>query len=244
MGCRKSVKFSFRIRELHRPFWRLSFFFEVKLVNLGLKGDTQRGCFLPWNSYFLGERWRGNSTRGRSFRAKKPGTKMSIRASMGLPALIAWPASWNMFDRGSKSSIKCTARNYLSSFINISYLSNLLRPWTLTKLSLGAVCLLSAKTSEEEIMVRPTKLVKLKGLNPMLRDLILGYPTWFSLLSWAVKTVVPLPRCDQVIILYALIRLRKTWYHSNNVGSGFEVKSCTSKGMALVHVNNIVPCEP
>ena len=46
--------------------------------------------------------------------------------------------------------------------MNISDLSNLLRPGTLTKLSLGAVCPLFAKTSEEEIIVRPTKLA-IKG---------------------------------------------------------------------------------
>ena len=46
--------------------------------------------------------------------------------------------------------------------MNIYDLSNLLRPRTLTKLSLGVVCPLSAKTSEGEIMVRPTKLA-IKG---------------------------------------------------------------------------------
>ena len=46
--------------------------------------------------------------------------------------------------------------------MNIYDLSNLLRPGTLTKLSLRVVCPLSAKTSEEEIMVRPTKLA-IKG---------------------------------------------------------------------------------
>ena len=44
----------------------------------------------------------------------------------------------------------------------------------------------------------------------MLRDLIIGYSTWFSLPRWAMKTVVPLPGFDHVIILHALIGLRKT----------------------------------
>ena len=44
----------------------------------------------------------------------------------------------------------------------------------------------------------------------MLKDLNLRYPTWLSLLGWAVKTVVPFIRGDQVIILYALVGLGKT----------------------------------
>ena len=44
----------------------------------------------------------------------------------------------------------------------------------------------------------------------MLKDLILGYPTWSSLLSWAVKTVVSLLGRNQVIILHALIGFWKT----------------------------------
>ena len=91
-----------------------------------------------------GERWKGSSMSGRSFRAKKLGTEMSIRASLGSPTLIAWPTSWNRFDKGSKPSIKWMARSYLSSLMKISDLSTLLRPAMLTRLSLGATCLLSA----------------------------------------------------------------------------------------------------
>ena len=60
-----------------------------------------------------------------------------------------------------------------------------------------ALCLLSKKIAEEQIMVRLLKpiiegeqnnkkrkeIVRLKDLNFMLRDLTLGYPTWFSLPS-------------------------------------------------------------
>ena len=46
-----------------------------------------------------------------------------------------------------------------SSLINISDLSSLLRSGMLTRLSLGAICLLSGKTFEEEIMVRSMKFI-------------------------------------------------------------------------------------
>ena len=58
------------------------------------------------------------------------------------------------------------------------------------------------------------------------------------------ETIVPLLGRNQVIILHALIGFRKTSYHSNNGGPGLKVKSCISKGMTLVHVNDVVPCEP
>ena len=78
----------------------------------------------------------------------------------------------------------------------------------------------------------------------MLRDLILGYPTWFSCSNWAMKIVVLLPRCDQIIILQAFVGLRKVEYQFNNVRLGLEVISCVGKGMVLVHVNDVVPYEP
>ena len=145
--------------------------------------------------------------------------------------------------------------------MNISDLSSLLRPATLTELSLGAMWFLSVKTSDEEIEIRLIKTIiqvcemlrqslkikkkiKKKWLKFLLRNLILGYPTWFSYLDWAVKTVVPLPGDDQIVILQAFVGLRKAGYQSNNIGMGLEVISRTSKGMALVHVNDVVPCEP
>ena len=97
-----------------------------------------------------GERWEGSSTGGRSSRAKKPGTKTSIQASLGSLTFIAWPTSWNRFDKGSKPSIKWTARSCLSSLTNISDLSTLLIPAMLTRLSLGATCLLSAKKKKKK----------------------------------------------------------------------------------------------
>ena len=40
-----------------------------------------------------GEHWKGSSTGGRSLWAKEPGTETSMRANLGSPAFIAWPAS-------------------------------------------------------------------------------------------------------------------------------------------------------
>ena len=105
-----------------------------------------------------GKRWRGSSTGERSFRAKKPGTETSMQANLGSPAFIAWLASWYALDKGSSLRIKWITCNCLSSLINISDLSSLLRPGTLTRLSLKATCPLSAKTSEEEIRVRSMKI--------------------------------------------------------------------------------------
>ena len=42
------------------------------------------------------------------------------------------------------------------------------------------------------------------------RDLNLGYPTWLSLPSRTVKTIVRFPRGDQVVVLQAFIGLGKT----------------------------------
>ena len=55
---------------------------------------------------------------------------------------------------------------------------------------------------------------------------------------------MPLPRDDQIIILQALVGLRKVGYQSNNVESGLEVISPAGKGMTLVHVNDIMLGEP
>ena len=95
-------------------------------------------------------RWRGSSTRRRSSRARKLGSDTSIWASRRSPALIALPTSWNASEMGTKSKIRLKARNYLSSLTKILDLNTLLKPGTLTRLSLGATCLLSAKTSEEK----------------------------------------------------------------------------------------------
>ena len=78
----------------------------------------------------------------------------------------------------------------------------------------------------------------------MLRDLNLGYPTWISHLSQVVKTVMPLLGDNQVFVLHAFVRLKKTLYQSNNVGSRLEIISRVGKFVALVHVNNIMPREP
>ena len=78
----------------------------------------------------------------------------------------------------------------------------------------------------------------------MLRDLILRYPTWFSCLNWAVKTIVPLPEGDQIVILQALVGLRKAGYRSNNIRPRLEVISHVGKGRTFIHVNDVMPCEP
>ena len=74
--------------------------------------------------------------------------------------------------------------------------------------------------------------------------LILGYPTWISRPSWAVKTVIPFLKDNQVVILHAFIRLRKTQYQFNDVRPRLEIISHTGKFMAFVHMNYIKPCEP
>ena len=75
------------------------------------------------------------------------------------------------------------ARSCLSSLMNISDLSTLLRLATLTRLSLGATCLLSAKTSDDqnygqynEITIRSERntknegVVKSQGYYPRFRE--------------------------------------------------------------------------
>ena len=137
----------------------------------------------------------------------------------------------------------------------ISDLNTLCRLAMLTRLSLGATSLLFAKTVEKQIMVRLIKsitkgkrnikrsIANLRELNPMPRDLNLGYSTWLSLPSWAMKTVVPFLGGDHVVFLHTLIGCGKTRCQPNNHGLRLEVVSHVGKGMALVHVNNVVPCK-
>ena len=138
---------------------------------------------------------------------------MSIWASRGSLALIALPTSWNASERGTKSKIIWMAHNCLSSLTKISDLNTLLRLRTLTRLSLGATCLLSAKTSKEknpsqynvitignEQNIKRMEKHEAEGLLPMLQgneknrvDLNLGYPTWLSLSNRVVKTIMSCP---------------------------------------------------
>ena len=55
---------------------------------------------------------------------------------------------------------------------------------------------------------------------------------------------MPLLGDDKVFVLHAFVRLKKTLYQSNNVGSRLEIISRVGKFVALVHVNNIMPREP
>ena len=43
----------------------------------------------------------GYRTGGRSLRTKNPSFETSILANLELPALMAWPTSWKVWDRGS-----------------------------------------------------------------------------------------------------------------------------------------------
>ena len=97
-----------------------------------------------------------------SSQARNPGTEMSILRSLESPNLIAWPTSWKLSEIGSKSRMRWTALSCLFSLTNTSDLRTLLRSAMLTKLRLGAMCLLFAKTVEEKIMVRPIKPI-IKG---------------------------------------------------------------------------------
>ena len=86
--------------------------------------------------------------------------------------------------------------------------------------------------------------IYIRRLKSLLKDIILGYPTWFSCQNWVVKTIVPLPRSYQIVILQALVGLKKAGYQSNNIRLRLEVISRAGKGMALIHVNDVVLCEP
>ena len=43
----------------------------------------------------------GRETGGRSLRAKNPSFETSVQANLELLALMAWPTSWKVRDRGS-----------------------------------------------------------------------------------------------------------------------------------------------
>ena len=58
-----------------------------------------------------------------------------------------------------------------------------------------------------------------------------------------MKTVVPLPGNDQIIVLQALIGLGKAEYQSYLLRPRLEVIS-PGEGMTLVHVSDVVPCKP
>ena len=58
-----------------------------------------------------------------------------------------------------------------------------------------------------------------------------------------MKTIVPLPRNDQIFILQALVGLGETGYQPNNVEPGLAVIPRVGKGMTLVHMSNVMPYE-
>ena len=59
-----------------------------------------------------------------------------------------------------------------------------------------------------------------------------------------MKTVMPLPGDNQIVILHAFVRLRKTRYQSNDVRPRLEIISRASKFVALVHVDYVMPHKP
>ena len=58
-----------------------------------------------------------------------------------------------------------------------------------------------------------------------------------------MKTIMPLPRNDQIVILQALVGLGETGYQPNNVELGLAVIPRVGKGMTLVHMSNVMPYE-
>jgi len=94
--------------------------------------------------------WGGSSTSTTFSRTRNLGTVTSILRIRGSPAPITWPTSWNLFDNGSKFRMRWITLSCLSSLTNTSDLRTLLRSVMLTKLRLGATCLLSAKTAEKQ----------------------------------------------------------------------------------------------
>ena len=59
-----------------------------------------------------------------------------------------------------------------------------------------------------------------------------------------MKTIAPLPRNNQVVILHTLIRFGKTGYQPDDLGLGLEVVSRTGELVAFVHVDHIMPRGP
>ena len=59
-----------------------------------------------------------------------------------------------------------------------------------------------------------------------------------------MKAIMPRPRSNQVVVFHPLIRFGEARDKPNNIKSGLEVKSRAFKGVALVHVDHIMPGEP
>ena len=66
------------------------------LTDKGVEAVSSLRVAISWRT-----RWMGNSTGRRSLQAKNLGLETSIYARLGSPALIAWPMSWNTWERGS-----------------------------------------------------------------------------------------------------------------------------------------------
>ena len=78
-----------------RSSWRWNWLISASR-DKGVEAISSLGAATSW-----GMHWMGSSTGGSSLRAKNSGLEMSMRANLESPALIAWPTSWNMRDRGS-----------------------------------------------------------------------------------------------------------------------------------------------
>ena len=59
-----------------------------------------------------------------------------------------------------------------------------------------------------------------------------------------MKAIMPRLRSNQVVVFHPLVRFKETQDEPNDIILGFEVKSCTFKVVALVHVDHIVLGEP
>ena len=90
-------------------------------------GTTSSGGFCQISS----------TTRGRSSRVRKSGLNTSILANRGSPILIVCSTFWNIFEIGSNSKIRWTARSCPSLLTNISNLRRKFRAAMLEKLSQG-----------------------------------------------------------------------------------------------------------
>ena len=89
-------------------------------------------------------------------------------------------------------------------------------------------------------VLKERKKKQITRLIPVLKDLNLGYPTWCSLLGWAVKAIMPFTRGDQKIIFHAFVGFRETQDEPNFKKPRLKVIARVFKQMVLVHPNDVV----
>lgn len=79
----------------------------------------------------------------------------------------------------------------------------------------------------------------MKILNLLLGNLNLGCPTWLSWLGWAMKTVMPRARDDQIVVFHPFVRFGKVEDEPNNVGSRFKIVSHSFLAVTLIHMYHV-----